>query len=165
MSKKDFTPKTPFASSVTTTQLVLPTHTNSLDTVFGGQVMSWVDIAAAISAEKHCRNDVVTASIDALHFVAPAYVGWAVEIKARVNYAFKTSMEVGVRVDSLSPKRGIQNHIASAYLTFVAIDKEGRPVIVPKVDPQTEDDKRRAENAQSRRKTRLLEKKKINEKN
>lgn len=150
--------KTPFQSSVTMTELVLPSHTNALDTVFGGQIMSWVDIAAAISAEKHCRNDVVTASIDALHFIAPAYAGWVVEILARVNYVSKTSLEVGVRVDGLSPKRGVRHHMASAYLTFVAIDKNGKPVPVPPLDIETEEDKRRAEKAEERRRYRLEQK-------
>jgi acyl-CoA hydrolase len=88
------------ASRVTMTQLVLPGHTNSLGSIFGGTVMSWVDIAAAICAQRHSNREVVTASVDELHFIAPVYKGWVVNLKASLNFVAKTSMEVGVRVDA-----------------------------------------------------------------
>jgi acyl-CoA hydrolase len=152
---------TPKASSVVMTELVLPSHTNALKSVFGGTIMSWVDIAAAISAGKHCKKDVVTASIDALHFIAPAYVGWVVEVYARVNYVSKTSMEVGVRVESVAPKDGKRVHTATAYLTFVALDDHGKATLAPPIKLETEDDKRRARKAVERRKYRLIQKEEL----
>src|SRR3954469_22523638 len=104
------------------TELVLPEHTNALDSIFGGVIMSWVDICAAIAAQRHAGMPVVTASIDALHFVKPVYKGWIVNLKASVNYVSRTSMEVGVRVDAENPIAKIKFHTASAYLTFVALD-------------------------------------------
>lgn len=152
---------TPEASSVVMTELVLPYHTNALNSVFGGTIMSWIDIAAAISAGRHCKKDVVTASIDALHFIAPAYVGWVVEVYSRVNYVSKTSVEVGVRVESIAPKDGQRVHTASAYLTFVALDDAGKATPAPALKLTSEDDKRRAEKAIKRREYRLLQKQEI----
>jgi acyl-CoA hydrolase len=142
-------------SIVTMTEMVLPTHTNSFDSIFGGVIMSWIDIAAAISAQRHCGKPVVTAAIDDLHFVAPVYKGWIVNLKACVNYVSKTSMEVGVRVDAESPIQGITHHTASAYLTFVALDEQGRPTEIPQVRPETPEQHRRFKEAQSRRQWRL----------
>src|SRR3954468_6044039 len=90
--------KFPKESSVTMTEIVLPSDTNALGSIFGGKVMSWIDIAGAIAAGRHARRVVVTASIDALHFLAPIKLGHIVHIRARVNFVHKTSMEVGVRV-------------------------------------------------------------------
>ena len=142
-------------SIVTMTEMVLPTHTNSFDSIFGGVIMSWIDIAAAISAQRHCGRPVVTAAIDDLHFVAPVYKGWIVNLKACVNYVSKTSMEIGVRVDAESPIQGITHHTASAYLTFVALDDNGKPMQVPQVLPETEAQKRRFNEAMNRRQWRL----------
>lgn len=122
--------------------------------------MSWIDIAGAIAAQRHSKRDVVTASIDDLHFVAPVYIGWVVNLKASVNFVHKTSMEVGVRVDAENPKTGERFHTASAYLTFVALTN-GKPTIVTPITFQTEDEKRRAEQAQIRRRFRLQRKSKI----
>lgn len=142
-------------SEVIMTQLVLPTHTNALGTVFGGTVMSWIDIAAAIAAQRHSQKDVVTASIDELHFLAPIYQGWVVNLKAGVNYVSKSSMEVGVRVESENPKTGERFHTASAYLTFVCLGSNGKPTPVAPLVLKTEDDKRRFREAQIRREGRL----------
>lgn len=142
-------------SIVTMTEMVLPTHTNSFDSIFGGVIMSWIDIAAAISAQRHSQMPVVTAAIDDLHFIAPVYKGWIVNLKACVNYVAKTSMEVGVRVDAENPIQGITHHTASAYLTFVALDANGKPRPVPPVLPETEDQKRRYLEAEARRQWRL----------
>ena len=138
------------------TQLVLPTHTNALDTIFGGQVMAWIDIAAAISAQRHSGKPVVTASIDRLDFIAPIKKGWVVNLRASVNYVSKTSMEVGVRVEAENPKTSEYFHTASAYLTFVAVDTNGRPTAVPGLIINTEIDKRRFFAAEMRRKQRLI---------
>ena len=147
--------KTVSESRVVMTEMVLPTHTNSLETVFGGTVMSWIDIAAAISALRHAQKPVVTASIDDLHFIAPVKTGWVVNLKASVNYVSKTSMEVGVRLDAENPLRGETFHTASAYLTFVALDSQGRPTVIPEIVPESEEEKSRYEAAQLRRQLRL----------
>lgn len=143
------------ASTVTMTQLVLPTHTNSLDSVFGGIMMSWIDIAAAVAAQRHSQKEVVTASIDDLHFVAPVYKGWVVNLKASVNFVAKTSMEVGVRVDAENPRTGETFHTASAYLTFVALDSMKKPTSVVPLICESVDEKRRFKEAEVRRKLRL----------
>jgi len=142
-------------SHVVMTEVVYPSHTNAIDTVFGGVVMSWVDIAGSISAIRYCGKTVVTASVDDVHFIAPAYKGDIINIKARVNFVHKTSMEVGVRVDSENPLTGQFRHIVSAYLTFVALDKNKNPTLIPPLEPQTEDEKKRFNEAKIRRKWRL----------
>lgn len=148
-------------SIVTMTEMVLPTHTNSFDSIFGGVIMSWIDIAAAISAQRHCASPVVTAAIDDLHFIAPVYKGWIVNLKACVNYVSRTSMEVGVRVDAENPIRGITHHTASAYLTFVALDADGKPKEIPQVIPETPEQKRWYKEAQVRRQWRLDRRKNV----
>jgi acyl-CoA hydrolase len=140
---------------VTMTEMVLPSHTNSLKSVFGGVIMSWIDIAAAISAMRHARRPVVTASIDALNFVAPVYVGWIVNLKASVNFVSRTSMEVGVRLDAENPIEGKRFHVASAYLTFVALDDKGKPLQVPPLKLEGDDQIRRHAAAKRRRELRL----------
>jgi acyl-CoA hydrolase len=137
------------------TELVLPSHTNALGSVFGGVIMSWIDIAAAIAAQRHSGRPVVTASIDALNFIAPAYVGWIVNLKASVNFVAKTSMEVGVRADAENPIAGLSHHIASAYLTFVALDDFGKPMSVRPTIYDTPEALRRAKAAERRRDLRL----------
>jgi acyl-CoA hydrolase len=142
-------------SQVVMTELVLPTHTNALGSIFGGTVMSWIDIAAAICAQRHSRSQVVTAHIDDLQFVAPVYKGWVVNLKASVNYTGTTSMEVGVRVDAENPMTSEVFHTASAYLTFVALDKSGKPTPIPKLILESEEDHRRHRSALQRRDNRL----------
>lgn len=142
-------------SQVIMTEMVLPSDTNALGTVFGGKVMALIDIAAAMAAGKHARSVVVTASIDALHFIAPVKLGEYIHIKASVNFAGKTSMEVGVRVDKENPFTGETKHTATAYLTFVALDSDGKPKRVPKILPQTDHEKRRFSSAQKRRDARI----------
>ena len=142
-------------SIVHMTEMVLPTHINSLNSIFGGTIMSWIDIAAAISAQRHSSRPVVTASIDALNFIAPVYKGWIVNLLASVNYVSRTSMEVGVQVEAENPIKNKRFLTASAYLTFVALGEDGKPTEVPKVLPVTVAEKRRYEAAQLRRKSRL----------
>ena len=143
------------SSQVTMTELVLPTHTNALDTVFGGTVMSWIDICAAIAAQRHAAREVVTASMDRLSFVAPIRRGWVVNLKASVNFTSRTSMEVGVRVDAENPKTGEMFHTASAYMTFVALGSDGKPTEVPKLLLESDEEKRRYAAAQKRREVML----------
>jgi acyl-CoA hydrolase len=147
--------KSPSESTVIMTELVLPTDTNALGTIFGGKIMSWIDIAAAIAAGKHAKRIVVTASIDALHFLAPVKVGHVVHIRANVNFASRTSMEVGVRVDSENLLTGELTHTATAYTTFVALDDHGRPTPVSPIAPETPEEKRRYAEAQKRRESRV----------
>lgn len=142
-------------SQVTMTELVLPSHTNSLGTIFGGTIMSWVDIAAAICAQRHSQKQVVTAHLDDLEFVAPVYKGWVVNLKASVNHTGRTSMEVGVRVDAENPTTNETFHTATAYLTFVALDSHGKPTAVPPIDPKTDVEKKRFQDAKERRDLRL----------
>lgn len=117
--------------------------------------MSWIDVAGAISAGKYARCSVVTASIDALHFIAPIKLGHAVQLKACVNLTGHSSMEVGVRVDSENLTTGERFHNVSAYLTFVAIGSDGKPREVPPIEPKTETEKRRFKAAQKRRASRV----------
>ncbi len=142
-------------SVVQMTEVVLPGHTNQLGTIFGGQLMAWIDIAGSIAAGRHARTVCVTASIDALHFVAPVKLGHFVCIFASVNSAGRTSMEIGVRLESEDPRTGVRTHVASSYLTFVAVDKDGKPQPVPPVIPITVEEKRRFQHAQIRRQSRL----------
>ena len=150
------TSKTVSSSQVVMTQLVLPSHTNALDTIFGGTVMSWIDIAAAIAAQRHSNKAVVTASIDQLNFIAPIKKGWIVNLKASVNFVSRTSMEIGVRVEAENPITSEMFHTASAYLTFVALGSDGKPSPIPTLELVTDDEKRRFKAAQKRRELRLL---------
>lgn len=147
------------ASQVVMTQLVLPTHTNALGSIFGGTIMSWIDVAAAIAAQRHSGKDVVTASIDTLNFIAPVYKGWVVNLKASVNFTSRTSMEVGVRVDAENPRTGEVFHTASAYTTFVALGSNGKPTLVPALQLETDVEKRRFQEAKDRREQRLKNRK------
>jgi acyl-CoA hydrolase len=136
-------------------QIVLPQHSNALGTVFGGTIMSWIDICAAMAAQRHSRSVVVTASMDQLDFLEPIKVGMLVNMRATINYAGRTSMEVGVRVESEDMLTGERRHTASAYLTFVALDENGRPMPVPPVEPDTAVGKLRCKEALARRQQRL----------
>lgn len=136
-------------------QLVLPQHTNSLGTVFGGTIMSWIDVCAAMAAQRHARQVVVTASMDQLDFLAPITGGQLVNLRGQVNYVGRTSMEVGVRVEAEDTLTGVRVHAASAYLTFVAIDDAGKAIPVRELRPQTEAEKLRWKEAKARRQQRL----------
>lgn len=148
-------PKRACESFVEMTQLVLPSHTNPLGTAFGGQIMAWTDICAGIAAQRHARRVVVTASMDDLHFLAPIRTGEVVILKAQVNRAFHTSMEVGVRVEAENPLTGERRHCSSAYLTFVALSGSGERVQIPPLLPETENEQRRYLEAADRRQIRL----------
>ncbi len=142
--------KSPTDSAVEMREMVMPHHTNPQNTVFGGTVMSWIDIAAAMVAARHCGRPVVTAHIDDIDFIAPIKVGYHVLIKASLNYVGKTSMIVGVKVISENPYTGESRTTTKAYLTFVALDDLGRPVEVPPLKVETEEEIRRFENAKKR---------------
>ena len=130
-------------SSVIMHELILPNDTNNLDTVFGGKVMQYMDLCAAMSAYKFARTAVVTASVDRLDFLAPARVGDMLILKSSVNYSHNSSMEVGVRIDAENAKTGEIRHTASAYLTFVSLGENGKPMKINNILPETADEKRR----------------------
>tara|TARA_B110000263_G_C15020563_1_gene379334 strand:+ start:115 stop:591 length:477 start_codon:yes stop_codon:yes gene_type:complete len=141
-------------------ELVLPNDTNVLGNILGGRVMHYMDICAAMSAYKHARSPVVTASVDRLNFLAPAKMGDILILKSSVNYTGNTSMEVGVRIESENPISGEINHTASAYLTFVSLDDNRKPKAVEKINPESFDEIRRLKDAERRkeiRKNRLRE--------
>ena len=142
-------------SFVKMTELILPNHMNALGTAFGGVIMSWIDIAASISASRHCSKDVVTASIDDVHFLAPVHKGDVVCLTAQVNYTHKTSMEVGVKVTAENIRTQSLRHTVNAYLTFVALDENRKPTSIPSLLLETEEEKKRFEQAKMRRKWRL----------
>jgi len=147
--------RTPAASEVDMTHIVMPNDANPLGTVFGGRVMEWVDIAGAIAAQRHCRTQVVLAGLDEMSFHAPIKIGHIVILKARVNYVSNTSLESGVKVLSEDPLTGEQRHTSSAYLTYVALDGAGDRVPVPRLDLETDDDRRRFHDGERRRRIRL----------
>ena len=124
-------------------ELILPNDTNNLDTVFGGKVMQYMDLCAAMSAYKFSRTAVVTASVDRLDFLAPARVGDMLILKSSVNYSHNTSMEVGVHIDAENVITGKRRHTASAYLTFVSLDEKRKPQKVDNIIPESDDEKRR----------------------
>ena len=131
-------------------ELVLPNDTNLLGNVLGGRVMHLMDMCAAMSAYKHARTAVVTASVDRLDFLAPVKMGDIMILKSSVNYTGKSSMEVGVRIESENPKTGSIYHTSSAYLTFVSLNDNGKPQGVPMVNPETEVEKQRFEKGRAR---------------
>ena len=137
------------------TWIVMPSQANALGTAFGGQVLSWMDICAAVSAKRFCRRSVVTAGIDSVAFKAPARQGDVVVIEAMVNWAGRTSMEVGCRVLSEDLRTGQRRRVATAYLTFVALDDSGSPVTVPTLEPESDAERRRSREAAKRRAARL----------
>ena len=140
-----------------TSELMMPHHANNLGHVFGGVMLSMMDKTAAVAAFRHCRMNVVTASIDRVDFREPILVGDLVVMQASVNYVGRTSMEVGVRVEAEELLSGRRRHTNSCYLTFVAVDKHGRPVEIPTVIAETADEQRRYQAAEQRRQVRLAE--------
>lgn len=144
---------------VEATHVVLPQFTNSHGTVFGGQVMAWIDIVAAVAAARHCRMPVVTVSMDAIHFIAPIRQGHVVVLRGQVNAAFKTSMECGVAVYGENPQTGERFKAVRAYTTFVALGDDGKPCKIPDLKLATDEDQARAAAAYKRREMRLAERK------
>ena len=136
-------------------ELALPNDANGIGNLLGGKIMHLVDLAGAIAAMKHCRHPVVTASVDHMDFIHPVRITQLVRLRASVNRAFRTSMEVGVKVWVEDLITGAEKHVSSAFLTFVAIDTSGASVPVPAVIPETDDEKRRYEQAGQRREYRL----------
>jgi acyl-CoA hydrolase len=134
---------------------------NLAGNVHGGVIMYLCDEVAGIAAVRHCGTRVVTAAMDRMTFVNPVYIGQLVTVRATVNAAWRTSMEVGVRVEAENIRSGEVMHTSTAYLTLVALDEEGKPTPVPPIEPQTPDEQRRAREAQLRRDNRLAERERI----
>ncbi len=134
---------------------------NAAGNVHGGTIMKMVDEVAGVAAVRHSGTRVVTAALDRMTFTQPVYVGQLVTVKATVNAAWRSSMEVGVRVESENVRTGQILHTSTAYLTMVALDDDGNPKDVPPLAPETEAEKRRAREAQLRRDNRLEERQRI----
>jgi acyl-CoA hydrolase len=143
------------ATYTESSEFILPGDLNSLGYLFGGKLVSWIDKVGAISAIKHVRGTVVTVSIDNLIFRKPVTDGSVLTIRAAVNRVFRHSMEVGVVASTLAPGRETPEHVCTAYLTFVALDRDGKPKEIPPVAPESEVEKRRFEQALIRRNHRL----------
>jgi acyl-CoA hydrolase len=136
-------------------EFALPIYANPLGNILGGRIMHLVDLAGATAAIRHCRHAVVTASVDSMSFLHPIKIGQLITLKASVNRVFRTSMEVGVKVLVEDLHRGIVYHSNSSYVTFVALDEQGKPHPVAPVIPETDAEKRRWREADARRAQRL----------
>ena len=149
------TPKAVRESISEYSELALPNDANGLGNVLGGKVMHLVDLAGALAALRHARRPVVTASVDHMNFLHPVKIGQLILLRSSVNRVFRSSMEIGVKVWVEDLQTGAVRHTSSAYLTFVALDATGQTVSIPPVIPETEDEKRRYEEAAQRRDYRL----------
>lgn len=145
-------------SQTSMTEIVLPQHANALGTVFGGTVMAWIDVCGAIASQRHCQRIAVTAAVDELIFLAPIRVGDVVQLEARINAAFRTSVEVEVRVEREDTHTRERTLCVTALLTFVALDTARRPAIVAPLLLETEEERVREREAQARRAARLSRK-------
>jgi len=137
------TSKSPNASITEMNQIVLPPHTNARGTAFGGTIMAWVDICAAMAAQRHARSAVVTARMEAVDFIVPIRLGNLVNLHARVDYVGRTSMVVSVRVEAEDLATGARDHAVNAYVTFVALDEAGEPFEVPRLELTTDEERER----------------------
>jgi acyl-CoA hydrolase len=157
MSDEKVKSRTVAESQAERSEIIFPADSNAIGNLFGGRLMQWIDLVGAVAAVRHSRAIVVTASIDHSDFVAPAHVGDLLILKASVNRAFRTSMEVGVRAMVEDALGQTLRHVSTAYVTYVAVDRDGRPVPVPCVIPETEHQKRRFADAGRRREGRAEE--------
>ena len=148
--------KLPKESLVSMTELVLPNDTNTLNNLMGGRLMHWMDVVSAIAAQRHSNNIVVTASVDNISFRQPIRLGNVVTLKAKVTRSFTSSMEVRIDVEAEDIPSNTKIESNSAYFTFVAVDKAGKPVDVPELEPETEEEKEAFHGALRRRQLRLI---------
>jgi len=155
MNPDPASPRSPEASQVTMTELVLPEDTNNYGQIFGGRVLALADKCAAMAAMRHCRLPVVTASFDRVDFLRPVKQGMIIILTSEVNATFRTSLEVGVEVEAEDPITGLRVETCRALITLVAIDATGRPVEVPPLEPTTSEQRQRADRARERRKRRI----------
>ena len=151
----------PSATRCEMTWIVMPGDCNALGTVFGGQVCAWLDICAAVSAQRFTHTNVVTAAMDQLVFKAPIRHGKIAVLQATVNWAGRTSLEVGVRVEEEDPTCGVRTHSSTGYVTFVAVDATLKPSVVPKLLPESSEELRRWREADHRRADRLAHRDRI----
>jgi acyl-CoA hydrolase len=156
-------PRSPSQSSSILTRWLGPADANNAGNVHGGVIMHLCDEVAGIAAVRHSGTRVVTAAMDRMTFRHPVFVGQLITVKATVNAAWRTSMEVGVRVESENVRTGETTHTSTAYLTMVALDDDGNPTEVPPISAVTRDEQRREREAQLRRDNRLAERKRIEE--
>jgi acyl-CoA hydrolase len=159
--EKPPTPFSPAASRTETANVVLPGLTNVHGTIFGGILLQWIDIAAAIAAARHAGQPIVTAAMDRVHFLRPVRLGAVVIVQAQVNFVAHTSMEVGVRVLVEDLRTRERTQATRAYVTMVAVDDAGHPVPVPPLVLEADDDRRRHAAAEQRRAGRLSERRYI----
>lgn len=157
MTENSLTPRPVCDSQSEMAEIVLPNDTNPLGALLGGRLMHWIDLAGAMACHRHSRNYVVTASVDHIDFLVPVHVGDLVILRSSVNRVFHTSMEVGVKVFVENYIADSAKHVGSAYLTFVAIDREGARLKVAPVVPETDEQRRRYEDAGRRREIRRSE--------
>jgi acyl-CoA hydrolase len=148
--------KNPRESLVSMTELVLPNDTNTLNNLMGGRLMHWMDIVSAIAGQKHSNSTVVTASVDNISFRSPIQLGNVVTLRAKVTRAFNSSIEIRIDVEAENIPEGKKVASNTAYFTFVAVDKEGKPVEVPEIEPENEDEIALYEGALRRRQLRLI---------
>jgi len=139
------------------TRIMMPMDANSAGNVFGGTILRLIDEVGSVVALTHARTNVVTASVDRMDFYSPVYIGDMLRLSASLNYVHRTSMEVGVRVEAENPITGEVRHTGTCFLTYVGLDKNRRPVMLPGLKLETDEDKRRWDQAQERRKSRLRE--------
>lgn len=148
-------PKSPRESLTENVEVVLPNDANPLGNALGGRVMHWIDLVGAVVAFRHCRQPVVTASMEHLDFLSPIRIGQIVLLKGCLHYVGRTSMQVVVEVFSEDPMTGNKTYTSNAVLTYVALDDKGKPVPVPRLIIETEEDKRRFESGEKRRQRHL----------
>ena len=151
------TSKPPRLSHTTIAEVMMPHMANVLGNVHGGVLLGMMDRVAAVSAIRHAQRTCVTVSVDRVHFREPIHLGELVTMYSCVNYAHRTSIEVGVRVEAENLITGVKRHTNSCYLTFVAIDENGRPVEVPHVEPETDEERERFRAGEARRAQRIAE--------
>jgi|SRR5690242_4142412 acyl-CoA hydrolase len=148
--------KRPSESLIIMTELVLPNDTNLFGNLMGGRLMYWMDIAAALAATKHCNSPVVTASVDNISFESPVKLGNVVHIEAKISRAFNTSMEIHMKVWGEDIRQQYRYKSNEAFYTFVALDPNGKPMTVPLMEPETEEEKKLFDGALRRRQLRLI---------
>lgn len=152
---EEMEPRTPEASESLVSELMMPHQVNNHGNVFGGVILSMVDRAAGVAAMRHAGRPCVTVSFDRVEFKEPIFTGELVTCRARVNYVGRTSMEIGVRVEAEDLLEGSTRHTNTCFLTFVAIDENHRPVPVPPLQPETEEDRKRHREGKRRREVRM----------
>jgi len=157
MDKYPLEARTVSESQSERSEIIFPADANALGNLFGGRLMQFIDLVGAMAAARHARTYVVTASMDHLDFIAPVHVSDLLVLKASVNRAFRTSMEIGVKALVEDIQSGQTRHVSSAYLTYVAVDAQGNPMEVPPLLPETPHQKRRYEDAGRRREHRAAE--------